>query len=605
MADFEEMDTINPIFDLVVFRPIKDITSGREILPVTYDLGLDFHPHMNDWVGLFYSGWSSVKDYLEYQWAPMLPHNLNTVHRRRRSVLFQVSNFADVREEETDFCFLYVTRDNHVVGVSNNFRFQSLPGYEDDLHFDGLEKRAQEDTSFTFLTLEPGFECDTRCDDQFYFIPTRKRGLEDSFEMMNNEPPPQKRRPTKERVMVRTADPDTLLTFSNEQWQDIFRIVSEKSVVKKVNGDLVVSQSSVVEPILDISKTVCKEQLSITWYPNLPLTYEHKLAILPSPRTVFSVLSRNSMSCAACAMGKSVIEDLIVHHTKCEKNVRKMSEQITILKEEDLQLRVRLQRTLAEYEAGRQNTYHLEELFVQNQELEEKLRTMEFQMERLRAENAEVKGHQMSSAKENDQDQEILKLLKEGFQGVIEINGRTLTVKVEETKDVGSDEEWKMYIPRRMERMRKTINKQSITIASLTNTVKSQRDRMYNQSQRMLDIKKNLKVVTQMKEETDAKLVEVTHRIRSLLKDRAKCFTNEWRQFARKLTTGTPQVKEPKNRAVASLIRSPPNLANTSWKSRRPERKCETCGIVFSASVDPRVIEEHLAFHITYQKKRD
>ena len=106
MADFEEMDTINPIFDLVVFRPIKDITSGREILPVTYDLGLDFHPHTNDWVGLFYSGWSSVKDYLEYQWAPMLPHNLNTVHRRRRSVLFQISNFA-VSFVKSNFTHVY------------------------------------------------------------------------------------------------------------------------------------------------------------------------------------------------------------------------------------------------------------------------------------------------------------------------------------------------------------------------------------------------------------------------------------------------------------------------------------------------------------------
>ncbi|XP_061183084.1 tax1-binding protein 1 homolog B-like isoform X2 [Saccostrea echinata] len=601
MADFEEMDTINPIFDLVVFRSIKDITSGLETLPVTYDLGLDFHPHTNDWVGLFYSGWSSVKDYLEYRWAPMLPHNLNTVHRRRRSVIFQVSSFADVREEDTDFCFLYITRDNHVVGVSNNFRFQSLPGYEDDLHFDGLEKRAQEDSSFTFLTMEPGFECDNQCDDQFYFIPNRKRGLEDSFEMLNNDPPPQKRRSTKERVMIRTSDPDTLVSLSTDQWQNIFRIVSEKSIVKKVNGDLIVSQSPEVEPIFDISK----KPLSITWHPSLPLTYEHKLAILPSPRSVFSVLSRNSMSCAACAMGKSLIQDLIVQHTKSEKSIRKMSEQIKVLKEEDLQLRQRLQKTLAEYEAGRQNMYHLEELFVQNQELEEKIRTMEFQMESLRAENAEVKDHQVSRDEENSRDQEVLKLLKEGFQGVLEINGRTLKIKVEDTKDVSSHEEWKMYIPKRMERMRKTINKQSITITSLTNTVIRQRDRMSNQSQRMLDIKKNLKVVTQMKEETDTKLVEVTQRIRSLLKDRAKCFTNEWRQFARKLTTGPLQEKEPKNRVLTSLMRSPPNQDITSRKSRKPERKCETCGIAFSSAVDPRVIEEHLAFHVTYQKKRD
>lgn len=95
MANFEEMDTINPVMDLVVFRPIKDIDMGMmKSLPVSYDLGLNFHPHLNDWVGLFYSGWESVNDFLEYRWAPMLPRDLNAAHKRRRSVLFDVSNFA-------------------------------------------------------------------------------------------------------------------------------------------------------------------------------------------------------------------------------------------------------------------------------------------------------------------------------------------------------------------------------------------------------------------------------------------------------------------------------------------------------------------------------
>lgn len=45
-----------------------------------------------------------------------------------------------------------------------------------------------------------------------------------------------------------------------------------------------------------------------------------------------------------------------------------------------------------------------------------------------------------------------------------------------------------------------------------------------------------LKLVTRKKKETDTKLAEVTQRIRCLLRDRAKCFKNEWRQFARKIT---------------------------------------------------------------------
>jgi hypothetical protein len=94
MADFEEMDTINPVFDLVVFRPIRDVGLGSKPLPVIYDMGVKIEPHINDWVGLFYSGWKSVKDVLKYRWAPMLPEHLDTVHRRRRSVIFDVSSLA-------------------------------------------------------------------------------------------------------------------------------------------------------------------------------------------------------------------------------------------------------------------------------------------------------------------------------------------------------------------------------------------------------------------------------------------------------------------------------------------------------------------------------
>lgn len=150
-----------------------------------------------------------------------------------------------------------------------------------------------------------------------------------------------------------------------------------------------------------------------------------------------------------------------------------------------------------------------------------------------------------------------------------------------------------------VERMRKSICNQSITIASLRDTVISQRTRMSSQSERMQNIQRKLevkiinsfnvkivienfinfldvlkkkiimfiartlliknslnsrhacfqtttfnayfvwcllKLVTRKKKETDTKLAEVTQRIRCLLRDRAKCFTNEWRQFARKIT---------------------------------------------------------------------
>lgn len=80
-------------------------------------------------------------------------------------------------------------------------------------------------------------------------------GLEDSFEVIDNETPPQKRRSTKEKVMIRTHDPSTLVTLSAEQWQDIFRIVSERSVVQTINTGAV----AVAGPIFDINKQVSSQ----------------------------------------------------------------------------------------------------------------------------------------------------------------------------------------------------------------------------------------------------------------------------------------------------------------------------------------------------------
>lgn len=125
MADFEEMDTINPVFDLVVFRSIKNIGLGLKALPVIYDMGVEIHPNINDWVGLFYSGWTSVKDVLKYRWTPMLPDHLNTVRRRRRSVIFDISSFAVctiITYNNTYHYDKYFYRNYLLMMIFNNFR---------------------------------------------------------------------------------------------------------------------------------------------------------------------------------------------------------------------------------------------------------------------------------------------------------------------------------------------------------------------------------------------------------------------------------------------------------------------------------------------------
>lgn len=95
MVNFEEMDIINFVMDLVVFWYIKDIDMGIMMLfLVFYDFGLNFYFYLNDWVGLFYFGWGLVNDFLEYRWVLMLLCDLIVVYNRCWLVLFDVFNFV-------------------------------------------------------------------------------------------------------------------------------------------------------------------------------------------------------------------------------------------------------------------------------------------------------------------------------------------------------------------------------------------------------------------------------------------------------------------------------------------------------------------------------
>lgn len=195
-------------------------------------------------------------------------------------------------------------------------------------------------------------------------------GIDESFEVVNNETPPQKRRSTKERVMIRTQDPDTLVTLSTEQWQDIFRIVSERSVVRKVDGGATVSRGVVAKPIFNINNRVSSPVIFMfvhqCWLihkydkkniervktfnefqsQNAPLevwntqsaspslTFENRLAILPGPCSIMMALDQNSPSCASCAMGKALVRDLFISRAKDEKTIQELSGEIKTMKEE-------------------------------------------------------------------------------------------------------------------------------------------------------------------------------------------------------------------------------------------------------------------------------
>ena len=93
MAAFDvDLEDINPTFDLVNFLRVRDVPLSSDHLKATYVLGRGFDPCTRDWIGLFNTGWGSTREYISYQWAPLLPSPLTSRSQRRRTVLFPASD---------------------------------------------------------------------------------------------------------------------------------------------------------------------------------------------------------------------------------------------------------------------------------------------------------------------------------------------------------------------------------------------------------------------------------------------------------------------------------------------------------------------------------
>ncbi len=85
--DLTCMETAMIASDLVLFDDIQTHYQPHDDIVVIYQLGPQYQPSSNDWVGLYKQGWTDATDALTFEWAPNISSEDKFPHLR--TILFQ------------------------------------------------------------------------------------------------------------------------------------------------------------------------------------------------------------------------------------------------------------------------------------------------------------------------------------------------------------------------------------------------------------------------------------------------------------------------------------------------------------------------------------
>lgn len=117
-------------FAAVVFHNVQEIYIPGKDIRCCYSIKPSVSPTPNDWIGLFKVGWQSYKDYLCYDYSPVINNSATQTTASlslQNSVLFRGDRLPSEENEFYQFC--YVTSDGEIRGASYPFQIQfSKPG---------------------------------------------------------------------------------------------------------------------------------------------------------------------------------------------------------------------------------------------------------------------------------------------------------------------------------------------------------------------------------------------------------------------------------------------------------------------------------------------
>lgn len=617
MSDFDlGLENINSSLDLVTFRPVRDCFSTEQRIRVQYDLGDDFDPDVLDYIGLYNTEWKTVHDHLAYKWAPLPPgHYL--FPQRRRCVQFKDSDFEHVRMPDVDFLFLYVANGDHVVGVSDKFRFPRTPGYDDDLCFNTLERRLASPK----LAQE-----------------TRKRHVVNLPKELSFCSPT-KRRPVKEKVTQVFKDHDSLTSDFHQpatllnivhpvvrEYEQQTNTVSVVPYVSAISNQCTgehspaqfavgkVGKSSQKRLVFDIKNNDHNKTTEPRNFVQPCLEFPVRLPISPGPQGILEVISAGVGSCTFCSLSKVVISDLVYRERMHEATIQKLKAELAASEAETACVK-RKQKTrhYGQFAGSREEHFYkkkIGDLLKKNNGLHREARKWknEYMMARPQPKQL-INDEKDKETQTSDHSIQAITIPKQQETPITAPSNPGTTSLEEES-------EWKIQKPKRMARLQQVIFRQSQTIQTINTTVSNQRETINRQARVIAEFRQSLCEQQLNKTTAENKLTEMTDVVKGILRGRYKEKASEWRQFARQIHNETPHEAKPSGAASQHYGRSGKDQRQLSGVHQpsvyssglqyipgKSERVCPTCDMIFLPHVDPHVIEEHVVFHQIYKRK--
>ncbi|XP_071943545.1 tax1-binding protein 1 homolog [Antedon mediterranea] len=111
----------------VIFHNVAENYPPDAHIQCSYTLTKSIEPNKNDWVGLFKIGWSTTREKITYDWAPM-PNDWQTGQEYKLNILF--NSYYLPKDDGEFYQFCYIDRLGKMRGASTPFQFLHLTDVE-------------------------------------------------------------------------------------------------------------------------------------------------------------------------------------------------------------------------------------------------------------------------------------------------------------------------------------------------------------------------------------------------------------------------------------------------------------------------------------------
>ncbi|XP_033114730.1 tax1-binding protein 1 homolog [Anneissia japonica] len=110
-------------FAQVIFHNVSENYPPEAHIQCSYTLTKSIEPNKNDWVGLFKIGWSSTREKITYDWAPV-PADWKDGQEYKLSILF--NSYYLPKDDGEFYQFCYIDKAGKMKGASTPFQFLHL-----------------------------------------------------------------------------------------------------------------------------------------------------------------------------------------------------------------------------------------------------------------------------------------------------------------------------------------------------------------------------------------------------------------------------------------------------------------------------------------------